>query len=236
MDARDSYTVSLATPDRLNLSMEYEHCLLRADSDLFKKLTVRPNGEITLAENSGAYKLSMVMDEGYHPTHWHSVSASGKDGGNVSLRYVESQKGWLLTAGSLQNVTVTANNYKNFPKVRFSTTYNTVLIYEIDEDTIGIAVDTNNDGTFERTIARGMRGDVNADKEVSVEDAQLVLTAYTEATLSGNPMPLTLEQQGVADVNDDGEVDVSDAQFILIYYAETTLSGNAVTWEQITGK
>ncbi len=81
-----------------------------------------------------------------------------------------------------------------------------------------------------------MRGDVNADKEVSVEDAQLVLTAYTEATLSGNPMPLTLEQQGVADVNDDGEVDVSDAQFILIYYAETTLTGNAVTWEQITGK
>ena len=63
-----------------------------------------------------------------------------------------------------------------------------------------------------------------------------MLTAYTESTLSGNPMPLTLEQQGVADVNDDAEVDVSDAQYILIYYAETALSGNAITWEQITGK
>ena len=164
MDARNSYVISLADSDRLNMSMEYEHCLLRANSEQFKKLTVRPNGEITVGGNGGAYQLSMVMDEGYHPTHWHTVTVSGKDGGDLSLRYIESQNGWILSGGSLNDVTVTANNYKNFPRVRFSTNQKNVLIYEIDEDTIGIAVDANNDGSFERTIARGMRGDVNADK------------------------------------------------------------------------
>lgn len=80
-----------------------------------------------------------------------------------------------------------------------------------------------------------LRGDVTLDGEISVEDAQKALIAYTEA-YAGNPVDLTDAQRKAADVNGDGELSVEDAQFILIYYTENVVAGKTVSWDQIIPK
>jgi len=74
-------------------------------------------------------------------------------------------------------------------------------------------------------------GDVDGDGDVSVEDAQMTLQAYTNL-LAGKDSGLTAEQAIAADVNGDGEVTVEDAQSILQYYTEA-LAGKNPTWDKI---
>ena len=50
-----------------------------------------------------------------------------------------------------------------------------------------------------------LRGDVTGDGEVSVDDAQITLKAYTNR-IAGNEMGLTAGQIKAADINGDGEV------------------------------
>lgn len=80
-----------------------------------------------------------------------------------------------------------------------------------------------------------LRGDVNGDGEVSVDDAQLTLKAYTER-IAGNNMKLTAEQIKSADVNSDGEISVDDAQNILKYYTKKSVAGKDITWDDIFSK
>lgn len=80
-----------------------------------------------------------------------------------------------------------------------------------------------------------LRGDVNIDNEVSVEDAQLALKSYTEK-LAGNEIDLTADQLKASDVNADGELTVEDAQYILIYYTNRTVAGLDTTWEDLIGE
>ena len=80
-----------------------------------------------------------------------------------------------------------------------------------------------------------LRGDVNGDDTVSVDDAQLTLKAYTNR-IAGNDMKLTAEQIKAADVDGNGEISVEDAQWLLKYYTEKNVAGKAVTWDEILGK
>ena len=66
------------------------------------------------------------------------------------------------------------------------------------------------------------RGDFDGDDQISIEDAQNVLLAYTEM-LAGNDPKLNALQKNTCDADRDGDVDVTDAQYILIYYTECTL-------------
>ena len=80
-----------------------------------------------------------------------------------------------------------------------------------------------------------LRGDINGDGTVSVDDAQLTLKAYTER-IAGNDMKLTAEQIKAADVDGSGEISVEDAQWLLKYYTEKHVAGNDITWDDILGK
>lgn len=77
-----------------------------------------------------------------------------------------------------------------------------------------------------------MRGDLNGDGDITVEDAMTVLLAYAEETLSGNPLPLTPQQAAAADVDFDGRIGLEDSTYVLIYYAEDMV-GNEADWDVI---
>ena len=79
-----------------------------------------------------------------------------------------------------------------------------------------------------------LRGDVNGDGKIGVDDAQTALIAYTEQ-FAGNPVDLTDIQRKAVDVNEDGKLNVDDAQNILIYYTETKVAGKVLTWEDLLG-
>ena len=80
-----------------------------------------------------------------------------------------------------------------------------------------------------------LRGDVTGDGEVSVDDAQITLRAYTNR-IAGNDMGLTADQIKAADINGDSEVSVDDAQFILKYYTQKSVAGIDITWDELLGR
>ncbi|MEE3405278.1 MAG: hypothetical protein VZR73_14455, partial [Acutalibacteraceae bacterium] len=79
-----------------------------------------------------------------------------------------------------------------------------------------------------------LRGDVDGDGAVSIEDVQIALQAYTKR-VSGKDMGLTDRQIKAADVNADGELSVDDVQNILIYYVNNTVARKVLTWDDILG-
>ena len=105
-----------------------------------------------------------------------------------------------------------------------------ILDKEINKVTVSC---TNGAVTLEEgDIPAFLLGDVNRDGEVSVDDAQITLKAYT-ARMVGNEMELNDNQIKAADVNGNKEISVDDAQLILIYYVKNTLANNPTTWETI---
>ncbi len=102
----------------------------------------------------------------------------------------------------------------------------------------GTAVITasNNGTNYTATVkVGGLFGDVNQNGEIGSDDAQLVLTHYTE-TMAGNTSSLSAAQIAIAEITGDGITDISDAQLILKYYVDKVVSGLAGTnWRDVTG-
>ena len=73
-----------------------------------------------------------------------------------------------------------------------------------------------------------LRGDVNANKEVTAGDAQLVLNNALDLMLGNTAEPLS-----GADIDGDGEVTSLDAQYILMYYLNNTIMEAPTMWKDI---
>ena len=81
-------------------------------------------------------------------------------------------------------------------------------------------------------VKEAVKGDVTGDSAVSVEDAQLALTAYV-ADMAGLATGLSEQQTASGDINGDKKISVEDAQLILLYYVKNTVSGTPTTWEDL---
>ncbi|MBR3268682.1 MAG: dockerin type I repeat-containing protein, partial [Oscillospiraceae bacterium] len=84
---------------------------------------------------------------------------------------------------------------------------------------------------FESLGAVPLKGDIDGNGAVELDDAQLALAAYTNQ-LARKPSGLSTAQEKAADVTGDGEVTVDDAQAILQFYTETLAHKNP-TWDKI---
>ena len=220
----------------MTVSMEYEHYLMDVRADSAERVEFTPDAEIECTKTSGAYTLEMVADKEVRAIDWHKITVTGKDGGTLRMQFIPDGSGLILEADSLKNVSIKAKSHTSEANRSFSTEYGTVKIYEIDENTIGLAVDTNGDAIYETVLeADNLTGDVNSDSGISVEDAQLALTAYV-MVMAGMDSGLTDQQLKAADINEDGDVSVEDAQLILLYYVSNTLSHQTVTWDELLGK
>lgn len=80
-----------------------------------------------------------------------------------------------------------------------------------------------------------LRGDINRDGAVTVEDAQLALIAYTNQ-VAKKPTGLNDLQMLAVNVLSDGAFDLLDVQCILKYYVENNVSKRNVSWDQVTGR
>lgn len=84
-------------------------------------------------------------------------------------------------------------------------------------------------------VTSALYGDINLDKTVSVEDAQLTLNSYV-TSMAGLENDLSFQQIQVADVNGDQEISVDDAQLILLYYVKNTVAGMPTAWDELVEK
>ncbi|MBR4100476.1 MAG: hypothetical protein IKK51_01195, partial [Oscillospiraceae bacterium] len=111
--------------------------------------------------------------------------------------------------------------------ISFSCEYKKVLIYQTEENTLGVKADADDDGVFETEVpaARKLLGDVNEDGSIDSVDAAEILVAAAAKGAGGEG--LSEAQAAIADVDSSGDYDATDAAFILQYAAYAGSGGTA---------
>ena len=214
-DASKGYALKLATTEAVDLSMRYENSIFDVAGSNGNIAVFDPSGYVSLEGSDTTYNFNMIYNDGYHTTDWYSFQVDGNHVDAANMKQTEN--GYVLHADNLNDVTAQAYNDDATAKVTFSTDYTDVLLYEIDEETIGVAVDTNGDGTYETTIAKSddtpedtvAYGDVNTDNVVDLRDT-IVLNKYL-----ANIIQFSDVQMANADCYKDGNLDEKDASTLM---------------------
>jgi hypothetical protein len=149
-DTAATYLLSLEKPEELDLSMSYENSLLKANASSGAEARFSPKDSVSVSGKKTDYDLSIVLNDDYKVTDWYSFSVKGSGVTDATLQ--KEENGYILEASNLDNVTVNAHNDDVSVDVTFSTEYPKVFLFEKDEHTIGIAVDTDNNGSFETEL------------------------------------------------------------------------------------
>ena len=148
-DSDAAYKVSQEEPTDLALTMDYDDCLLTSSSKAGESIVFDKEGVIQLESEAADYSVGMTYDKDY-PTDWFAIEVEGENANQVSLE--KEKNGWILEGDNLQNVKVSTNNKSDEAITYFTTEYDSVLIYEVDVNTIGIRVDTDDNGTYETDV------------------------------------------------------------------------------------
>ncbi len=100
---------------------------------------------VSVSGQKGTYRVGLTLNKDY-PTTWFNVEAEVNASG-ASLR--KTAEGYILKASSLKNFTVYANNKEVEVSQNFSAKSGCVLIYQIDENTIGVRDVLDDEAAFE---------------------------------------------------------------------------------------
>lgn len=228
-DVQDAYILELESPQELEAFMYYEDSIQRVQADSTSRVAVSPDGFSEMIGDNTAYTFEMVWNEGFYTGSWYDFTVSGT-ANTASLQ--KTEEGFLLTADNLQNVTAVGSNDSITASLTFSIDAGSVLLHEVDETTIGAAIDTDGDGTYETPVVKGVNlviGDLNGDDIANSVDAAEILVAAA-AVGSGTESGLTERQELAADVNSDGIFNSVDASLVL-QYAAYAGSGGTLAFE-----
>lgn len=149
-DSSSAYKISQDETSELDLRIDYEYCDLSASAKAGDSVIFDSKGYILLDCDDSDYTLSMTWD-GDYPTDWFTFSVSGTGANNVSLE--KRSEGYVLSGDNIRGLKIRANNRSDTVTAGLSATkYRSVLIYETDNRTIGIRVDTDHNGTYETDL------------------------------------------------------------------------------------
>ncbi len=188
-------------------TVEYTNSLFTADASKGIYAIYNPDKSVEFAGQDSDYTLRAVLNTGYHPTDWYNISVSGENASSAKLEVTGG--GYLFTSDSLsEGIIINVSDRRFNATISVMTDYDSILIYEINETTIGIKVDTDGDGICETEYTPDYLGDVNLDGTVNAAD---LVTAQKYLLLSE---AIEKKQFIAADINTDGICDVFD--FILL--------------------
>lgn len=227
MDADAGYSVCQDNPSPMDLSIEYESCLFNASSEAGSDITFDKSGYVSVSGEFADYTIRMIYDEGYYETDWYGIELSGSNADKVILEQTDG--GYFLSGENLQNIVVSVFNDDIKAEAAFTTEYTKVYLYEIDEYTIGAAVDQDGNGTYETKLEvkpepEILSGDVDGDGEIDISDATAALTIYARNIAGLSIDEYTDSQKKAADIDGDGEITILDATQILTIYARSLAS------------
>lgn len=211
-DPDAAYRVSQTDAEPLKLTMRYANSYMTGYAQAGYSILFDPTGYIELKGENTDYEIGMTFDDSY-PTDWFTLHVSGQ-ASSASLRMAE--EGYILTADNLQNVRLRANNTDVSASLLFSTDEKSVFIYEIDETTIGLKINADNNGTYETDLTQSLRkvGDINGDGKLNVRDITALQRCLAEINTLGD------DDRAAADINDDGKIDILDVTCLQRYLAE----------------
>lgn len=183
-----------------------------------------PDGTISLEGENLAYDVAVVTNEGKCPTKdWSKIEISNSVyTGTSKMECSITENGYILKSDNLSDISVETYGKDNGAAVIISTEYPEVYIYEVNKNTIGVKVDTNQDGIYETSLnvqpAVYQDGDVNGDGAADAMDSAEILVESARLG-AGETGSFTPEQNAAADIDENGKVDSTDAARILVYAA-----------------
>ena len=188
----------------IDMFMRYENDRIAVDFKNAKEVVFDPSGYVKAGGEESGYHIDFVSNDGHAPTDWYRMKVSGT-AGEITMK--KADKGYILKSDSLQKVKLNAISDNANPRAKFSTDASEVYIYEIDENTIGVSVDTDGDGKYEtalETSSYNRTGDIDGDDKISIVDV-LALNQY----LLGIADDITEDGIDAGDV--DGDKNVTDS-------------------------
>lgn len=187
--------------------LDYPESRLEADVTNGSFAVYVPDKSVAFEGENSSYNLSMVLNEGYHPTDWYKIEVSGDEANTGEITVTD--EGYVFKSDGLKNgVSIEIFNKESKANLDLYSVCDEILIYQLSKDRIGIKLDTNNDGIFETKYTPSYLGDANSDNIVSIADA-VRLQKYLL-----NEESIDKKEHIALDINMDGTVDVFD--FILM--------------------
>ena len=166
-NSKKGYSMKIGSNMPQEASMRYENNLIKVETSNTNRLSFAPSGFTAIEGNNTDYKFDVIYNEGYYYGDWYEISVNGSKVNNASLK--PKSDGYILEATNLNDVKITFKNDALSSTKTFSTDYSRVFIYEIDENTVGLKVDTDNNGTYETDIT-----DQNNLKNISAISSEAI--------------------------------------------------------------
>ena len=117
-------------------------------------MTVIVKGRISLYEIVGDYRLDLCFSEGKGDLYGADVNIYGSDAEYAVLEMAEH--GMVFKSDNMNNIKISVDDlgyYDEMDYATFSTDYDSVNIRNLDRDTFGVYIDSDNDGEYETLIA-----------------------------------------------------------------------------------
>ena len=208
-------TSGASEPGDFDCYMDYVHYAYFMKMQNTSNVYFHPLGYIEMKGSDMTYDVAIVSNEGSCTTDWYSVSVAGDGMKHLSFR--QHEQGYLLTGDNLADVTVSAHNNTAAASVTFSTEYDSALIYEIDELTIGVKVDTDGDDDYETVITaiNNLLGDADSDGVLTMQDAVLLYRFLAEDETLKPAVVRNITESEKTDMDADGLVTILDMSLLL---------------------
>lgn len=206
-DSTSGYEYTADETGALNLSMEYADSMYDVSLSNGKSVRFTPDGCVQISADVSSFEINSTFNEDMCYLPWYTVGVSGKYADSVTFE--QTEQGFVMSGDNLANITVRAVNDDLNINTVFSTSAKKVLIYSIDDETIGVSADSDGNGTFETKLETGSMGDIDNDGEITSADALMILQSVTGLN------QLDDEKMFLADVDGDGELTSADALKIL---------------------
>ena len=126
--------------------------------------------------------MSMTFNDGY-PTQWFNIRVTGSNANSISIE--SSSEGYIVSGDNLENIVAKASNRNNTVQTAFSTEFKSVLLYENDSGTLGVKVDTDNDGIYD-TDLNSIVMFVVPDALETIDESAFEGCAFTHVILGSN--------------------------------------------------
>lgn len=200
-EAQRSYALELAQPQALELTMNYEDCLLMLTADSANGAAFSPDGAVQLHGAQDGYSLLFSSDTLCDAQEWY-LHIEGQDAATAELTCTDG--GFLLTADNLTRISVDA---EHSGILGFSTDAQTVFLSCAENGALTAAVDTDGDGSYETCLADSthlLTGDVTLDGTLTMTDVILL----SQNLYCGEK--LNTAQTAFSDMDGDGTITAAD--------------------------
>ncbi len=196
-------------------------------SDSADSATGYRSGELNLINKSGEYRLGITANNPIKNLPWCTIRISGNGKTASTLKVVSD--GMVMISDNINGIQAEASNidmliYNTPLTATFSTDYPSVKFMAVDDDTLGVYVDTDSDGTYETIIADSdgtQYGDSNENPELPQEGGEAKTQDGStkpespgetprESTQESTEQTSTIQSQGEPQQNTPGTENTAD--------------------------